>query len=331
MKVEAVFLAAGLGLLGSEPKAGVASDRPPAQAVVDGGGEADDGKQKTQELEDVHRQTVARDTMAIEVYGRGTTPGAGIIALLRNSAVRHELGLDSTQEQRIQEVLSRFQRQASRAHEEHVEWARRELARARGESSQSPNADPIPPAVSPGVWQQALAAILTPAQRRRLDQLALQTRGPLGLMREPHVVQRLGLRPDQQQRIGVVISRLEQRKARIEAELVELAVAANQAYREGVAGDPPKPNPSRSASPSQVSMGYTKEASEAKRKLSYRAAELDQEAIRAVGEILSQSQLQDYRRLVGEPFDFRNVAGLPKPNSGRESKMPTTQEKPSPQ
>jgi Spy/CpxP family protein refolding chaperone len=137
--------------------------------------------------------------------------------------------------------------------------------------------------------ESAIARILTPRQRSRLAQIALQIEG-LWAVTRPEVASRLNMSPDQVEQIGMI--------------LVEMGEAQKQlrmAQRERLM---PLPDLGEGDGDQDKQVKQLRQYLERTRRDSDR---LRERALREIGRVLTRRQRAAFAKLLGEPFDLSPV------------------------
>jgi Spy/CpxP family protein refolding chaperone len=129
--------------------------------------------------------------------------------------------------------------------------------------------------------EAAFARILTPRQRARLAQIAVQLEGPEALVK-PEVATQLKLGPDQVEMIQAIIAEMGEREAQLTAAQAERARALQ--------GDG-QLQPDR------------KEVEAQKDQMAQATERIQAEAVRQINRVLTRRQQLAYKKLLGEPFD----------------------------
>jgi hypothetical protein len=226
----------------------------------------------------------------LRIRGMPTTP----VILITWKAIQDELGLTEDQRDRIQFL-----------HEEFTS-KRLDLAKgqARREDRLSPSALMARIAAIRTEHEAALARALSPRQRTRLEQVALQIEGPLAVSR-PEIADRINLSPEQLELVQEVVAQMKTAQDRQWADRIDNAEAPSRVPSRtdarGAASksaDTARPDPIDLAHEEQISTQDT--------------------AVREVAKILTRRQRAAFNRLLGKPFDLTRL----RPGSGANSLQP---------
>jgi hypothetical protein len=229
---------------------------------------------------------------AFEVWDFGVVPRPSVMmGLLGTESVQQELKLTDAQKQEQQAIIARLRDEMMKKMQE-----------ARRNTQDREKLLAVQAAI--GVeFQAAIRKSFTPEQWERLDQIQLQAQGPLAFsladqgpgswMRDvgPPLAGRLKLSDDQMKRIRAIATDGEQEISRAASFPIPLD---------------PKDKPTKEDIRKLVE---SPEFQAAKKRASQAGREAWAAVIRRIEEVLTESQRQDYHKLLGAPFDVTSLNG----------------------
>jgi Spy/CpxP family protein refolding chaperone len=203
--------------------------------------------------------------------------------LITWKAIQDELKLTRTQVGQIETVNADFDRR------------RREFAQGQTK----PQGRLAPAALSEWITsvrmeqEAAIARILNPQQKTRLDQIALQIEGPVCLAR-PEIAERVGLGPEQLELVQEIVAQMrtaqdQQWNSRLESinTAGPAAPALPKADSPGSKDTTQPPDPVEKAHQEQV--------------------QIQDQAVRQIAKVLTRRQRGALNRLMGKPFDLTRL------------------------
>jgi hypothetical protein len=129
-----------------------------------------------------------------------------------------------------------------------------------------------------------VAKILDAKQNERLKQIALQAEGPLAVAR-PEIASKLNLNQAQKQAVQEVMLELQQSQAQMFMQVRQSAMLNG------------RPDPSQFAQMRQMT------------------ANLREEAVQHIGQVLDKKQKSNFNKMLGEPFDITKLENIPAPGA----------------
>jgi hypothetical protein len=230
---------------------------------------------------------IAQEKPTFEVWDFGVVPRPSVLGVLLDmEPVQKELNVTDAQKKEQRAVLERQQQEL----QQKMRQARREQKdREKLQAAM---------AITANEAKAAIRGIFRPEQWERLDQIQLQAQGPLAFDRSnvgmwaglqnvgAPLADRLKLSDDQLKRI----------KAIVEAGDAEISKAASFAIPLD-----PKDKPSTEAIRKWVD---SPEFQAARKKASQAGRDAWAAVIRRIEEVLTESQRQDYHKMLGAPFDL---------------------------
>lgn len=190
--------------------------------------------------------------------------------------------------------------------------------------------------------ENGFSRILTPNQRKRLNQISLQMEG-IGALAKPEVAEVMNLTPDQEEAISLVLTRsrigqmttwIEQGQAlaslRNRRSATETGKPSNSTPGEEPSDASPKPpdkEPSKEATPPAPGTSADKariEREKAFRKqfetMREKADSVQDQMVRDLTKILTRRQRANFEKLLGPPFDPSKINTLGRP-PGRDARL----------
>lgn len=236
-----------------------------------------------------------------------------LFAIVRFKAIQKELGLTDKQVKDFAQRYERFGVSFDRACNEIT---------TLGKENEKRTAQGLPSTIESDLeefharlaavkanGEQSVRSVLTDKQVARLEQIAIQARGPLAVVTDEEVMQWIGLRPDQQIRAARVLEAMDRRQKAIREEGRKLREAhAEEIERLQKEREKEKTNEPMNPNEPWKRSGVPKEYWTKRTQLEYKSEGVEEEAAKAVWKILSGPQKASYRKLVGRPFDFSSLA-----------------------
>jgi hypothetical protein len=145
----------------------------------------------------------------------------------------------------------------------------------------------------------AIIAVLSPAQQKRLEQIALQLEGPLACAR-PEVQDARNISPGQSLQIQAIIDQIGQ----VREQVSETGREMRSRLLDPASGGDVDPA-ARKALVKSPQFAKQVDAVEARMKsLWIKAGGVEQEAVHRIGRVLIRRQKAEFNKMLGEPFEF---------------------------
>jgi hypothetical protein len=168
------------------------------------------------------------------------------------------------------------------------------------------------------------AQILLPAQRTRLKQIMLQSKGPLVVATDPEIAAQLRLYPIQLEKIRVIMEEMKLAQAQND-EIRRAQFRGNRGGRESAKGATTKAEGEAKGEAKDEDEAEAKKSERGGRflvddqtqaaldKASENSEKIKEQAIQKIGAVLTPSQRSSFNKMLGAKFDFATLAL----NSGR--------------
>ncbi len=151
---------------------------------------------------------------------------------------------------------------------------------------------------------KALASLLSPDQRKRLDQIVLQAHGPMVVTKD-EIQQKLYLQPNQRQQIAMIVQGMESAQNQSRDRMRQLFMQARQAPPDaGNSGDDDGDNSNRRGRGGRGGFQMTDEMRSQMEQMRTQGENLEKETIQKLGKVLTSRQHKSFSSMRGEPFDF---------------------------
>jgi hypothetical protein len=223
----------------------------------------------------------------LRLRGMPTTP----VILITFPAIQEELKLTTAQAAQIKAVKAEFDRRRQ-------EFAQG-LTKLQGRLAPAALTEWI---TSVRIEQEAaIARILHPRQRTRLEQIALQIEGPVCVAR-PEIAERINLGPEQLEMIQAIVAQMRGAQEQQWAARLRAIRAAGPA-----AAARPKTGESRNQIATQPAPDPAELAQQEQ-------VQIEDEGVRQIAQVLTRGQRGALNRLMGKPFDLTRLRpGLAQP------------------
>jgi hypothetical protein len=208
--------------------------------------------------------------------------------VLKLAQVQNDLKLNAAQKARLKEVEEKYERARGQTRERYDEKRKSAMTNRDVQGLVAVNEDMKKKLTDHAQELDAtLLKILDRDQGVRLNQIRYQAEGPEAFMR-PEVQERLNLAPEQVEEIRAVVS--EGKKGlRTAATLPPEVLDQNQGPEERLK--------------SMKSKGFKKAVDDAQSSI----LKVRSSTMKAVAEVMTKGQRDRYRKMIGEPFDFKNA------------------------
>ena len=143
--------------------------------------------------------------------------------------------------------------------------------------------------------ESALAGVLKPAQRKRVEEIRLRIRGLLASMRDPVILEKLRVEPEQQQQIEEIL----QDNRQMQREIQQASRTARDQKMALLTGDTGQ-RPDRAK---MRELMQRPEFQDMQKKEQEQTKSIEDKTIAAVARVLSKGQRTNYDKMLGAPFD----------------------------